>query len=237
MKVKQIDKLILLFLILALVALNYSTMDSFIEKTFSTKEEVFVERIIDGDTIESNTGNIRLLGINTPERGEIYYEEAKNFLESEIFNKTVMLEFTREKKDKYNRTLAYIFLDNRNINIEIVKNGFANYYFYDGRDRHSDELEEAWEECLGKKINLCEPSEHSCSSCLDITPINIVNTCAFSCDITNWTVKGEGRDKFVFFNKTIILPDKKAEFELDLTNSGGSLFVRDEKGKLVKYFS
>lgn len=233
MKAKQIDNLILIFLILALVSLNYSPIDNFLEKTFSSKQEVFVERIIDGDTIETDVGNVRLLGINTPEKGEKYYEEAKSFLGEELLNKTVKLEFVGEKKDKYNRTLAYIFLDDVNINIKIVEAGFANYYFYEGRDKYSDELENAWNKCMNNKVNLCEPSFHQCSLCVDINSDFIINSCSFSCDIINWTIKGEGRDKFIF-NSTLA-QNSKTSFGLDLTNTDGSLFLRDKEGKLVDW--
>jgi len=44
-----------------------------------------VPRIIDGDTIELQNGErVRLLGINTPEKGQPYYEEATNRLQELI---------------------------------------------------------------------------------------------------------------------------------------------------------
>ena len=46
---------------------------------------VVVDRIIDGDTFESLDNIVyRLIGINTPERGEYGYEEATKFLSSII---------------------------------------------------------------------------------------------------------------------------------------------------------
>ena len=40
-----------------------------------------VKRAIDGDTIElEDSTRVRLLGINSPEEGECYYKESKNFL-------------------------------------------------------------------------------------------------------------------------------------------------------------
>ena len=234
MKIRQIDKLIIVFLILALISLNYSSIDNFLEKTFFAKHDVFISRIIDGDTVESDIGHIRLLGINTPEKGEIYYNEAKDFLASRVFNKTVQLEFGKNRHDKYNRTLAYIFLDEKNINIELVEKGLANYYFYEGRDKYSDELENAWQICLNNNVNLCEKSDDSCTLCINIIDKgSLINNCSFSCDITNWTIKGEGRDKFIF-NQTIA-QNQQADFELDLTNSSKSIFLRDEKGNLVDW--
>jgi micrococcal nuclease len=234
MKLQKIDKLILLFLVLALIFLNYPAVDNFLEKTFSGKQEAFVERIIDGDTIETDIGNVRLLGINTPEKGERYYEEAKSFLENEVLNKNVTLEFIGDKQDKYRRTLAYIFLGNENINIKVVEEGFANYYFYDGRDKYSDELEEAWDKCLNNNQNLCEKSDKSYAQCVNIINFDsLINLCQFSCNIINWTIKGEGREKFIF-NSTLE-KNFQVKFKLDITNSGGSLFLRDEDGKLVEW--
>ena len=233
MNKKQIDKLIIIFLALAIFSLFYSPVDNFLEDTFSAKENVLVERVIDGDTIDTEIGSIRFLGINTPERGELYYNEAKVFLETEILNKTVELEFARERYDKYNRTLAYVFYENRNINVELVENGFANYYFYDGRDKYSNELEDAWDKCINNKINLCEPSSNICKSCVIINTDYLTNNCGFTCDIKNWTIKGEGREIFTF-NQTLA-QGQQASFELDLADSGGSLFLRDNEGKLVEW--
>ena len=51
-----------------------------------------VESVIDGDTIILATGeHVRLLGIDTPERGECYYQEATDFLKSLLINKLVLL--------------------------------------------------------------------------------------------------------------------------------------------------
>jgi len=231
MNKKQIDKLIIVFLILAIFSLFYPPIDNFLENTFSAKESVLVERVIDGDTVETEIGNIRFLGINTPERGELYYNEAKAFLETEILNKTIELEFTRERYDKYNRTLAYVFYKNRNINVELVENGFANYYFYDGRDKYSNELEDAWDVCIENNVNLCEKSDNICTNCIKVNLDYVINSCSFSCDIKNWTIKGEGRKIFTF-NQTLAQGQQEG-FELDLTDSGGSLFLRDSDGKLV----
>lgn len=47
----------------------------------------------------------------------------------------------------------------------------------------------------------------------------------------NWTIKGEGRNKFAF-NQTLSM-NESAEFSLDLSSSGGSIYLRDEIGKLI----
>jgi endonuclease YncB( thermonuclease family) len=226
---------ILIVFLVFLFAVNYNFLDSKLQD-FLLAESVEVGRIVDGDTIETvDKETIRLLGINTPERGERYYSEAKEFLEDEILRKSVRLEFVGERQDKYYRTLAYIFFNNENVNVKLVENGFANYYFYSGRDKYSDDLEKAWDKCIEDEINLCEKSEGKCSSCIEIESKSLINNCGFSCDINNWEIKVEGRNKIVFEGN--LNPNEKMKFDLDLANSGGNLFLRDSEGKLVLWKS
>ena len=78
-----------------------------------------VTGIIDGDTIVVENESVRLIGINSPERGEDFYEEAKKFLEDLILGEEVELEING--KDKYYRLLAYVYFGNENVNIELVE--------------------------------------------------------------------------------------------------------------------
>ena len=221
-KKKKRDIKILFFLLIFLLIINYPFLDRALKNFLDDTEVVHVDRIIDGDTIESNKTSIRLLGINTPERGEFLYQEAKDFLSSLILNQNVTLEFTKERTDKYNRTLAYIWLNNTNINVAMVKNGFATYYFYDGRDKYSGDLEQAWTDCLKNETNLCEPSTETCavSKCIEIIPyLYISNVCPYSCNINGWTIKGEGREKFVF-NQSSLAPGATTGFSLVMFSHG-----------------
>lgn len=235
MALKQKDVLVLVLLIIALVIINYSWLDDALNNFLNTYEQIHVDRIIDGDTIESNSTSIRLLGINTPERREYLYEEAKEFLENEILNKTVSLKYGKERYDKYERVLAYIFFNNQNINLKIVENGYANYYFPSGKDQYYNQFVEAWDDCIDKNVNLCKASQHVCAPCISININSIINNCDFSCDIIEWEIKEEGRNKFVF-NKTL-QPNGETEFELDLADFGKSLFLRDKEGMLVVWNS
>jgi len=233
---KQKDVLVLALLIIALIAINYGWIDNTLDNFLNTYEQVHVDRIIDGDTIKSNETSIRLLGINSPERGEYFYEEAKKFLEELILNQTVNLYYGKDRYDKYNRTLAYVFLNNTNINLKLVENGFANYYFYGGKDRYSGALLDAWQVCLDNNINLCEKSSDKCAQCVKIkSSDSIINNCGFSCNINNWIIKEEGRNKFTF-NKTLN-PNQETGFELDLTDTSGGLFLKDAAGGLVEWES
>ena len=94
------------------------------------KEKCFVNRVIDGDTLVCDNETIRLLGIDTPERNEILYEEARDFLK-EVENKQVYILRDWDDLGKYYRKLRYIFYEDRLINLELVEQGLATAYYYD----------------------------------------------------------------------------------------------------------
>ena len=234
---KKKDVLFLVILIIILFAINYPFLDKTLEK-FLTEEDFFlVERVIDGDTFAIENTSVRLLGINTPERGELYYQEAKEFLEDLVLNKTVRLEFGKDKRDKYDRTLAYVYINRENINLKLIEKGLANFYFPSGKDKYYNEFRNAWEECINNSLNLCEASTNSCASCIEIKDSNkLINSCGFNCDITDWQIKNEGRKKFIFSEK-ILEEGEEILFVLELTPSGDTLFLRDSEGMLVLWKS
>lgn len=109
--------------------------------------DILVKRVIDGDTIELETGErVRLIGIDTPEMHESpkLYRDAQRtkqgigtiqklgrrayeFTRNLVEGKRASLEFDVEKRDKYERLLAYVYLkDATFVNAEIVKQGFAS---------------------------------------------------------------------------------------------------------------
>lgn len=83
--------------------------------------------IADGDTIEVDTGDgtvdVRLLGVNTPEKGECYGEEPLAYLIDHLKGETVGLEISGD--DQFGRTLASVWLDDELINLTLVSEGYA----------------------------------------------------------------------------------------------------------------
>jgi micrococcal nuclease len=248
----QKEKVILAGLIFLLFIINYSFLDSLLVNSFENKGDLegIVERVIDGDTIVINGTHIRLLGINTPEKGEKYSVEAKNFLEEKILNKSVKIFFGRYKYDKYKRTLGYVFLDNENINLKIIEEGYANFYFPSGKDKYYNSFYSAWKKCLEKEINLCKKSNLSFAKCIKVEKwgkefegIILKNQCNFKVDLSGWSIKDEGRKKFVFIDENlkpyqkIILTPKDWNKEYIWTKTGDSIFVRDNFGNIVFFDS
>jgi len=104
-------------------------------------KNILVKRVIDGDTVELENGEtVRLIGVDTPElydeRKPVMYfaQEASEFTKRIAEGKKVRLEFDEnntylEHKDKYSRTLAYIYLeDGTFLNAEIIKQGYGFAY-------------------------------------------------------------------------------------------------------------
>jgi endonuclease YncB( thermonuclease family) len=100
-----------------------------------------VIEVIDGDTIEvqleGKRETVRYYGIDTPERQEPCYEEAKKRNE-ELADRHVLLLADARDRDSGGRLLRYVFtLDGYSIDAALVAEGFADAWTSDGsyRDR------------------------------------------------------------------------------------------------------
>ena len=124
---KLVEKRKTLFLIFFILFISFFVLGHDIwqkNKHCFLPREALVTKVIDGDTIVIEGGReIRLLGIDADERGYPCYESAKKKLEELVLGKKVVLEKERENVDKYGRCLRYLFLNGKNINLELVKEG------------------------------------------------------------------------------------------------------------------
>lgn len=95
-----------------------------------------VSRVVDGDTVVlRGLGTVRLIGIDTPETVdprkpvERFGKEASAALRAMIAGRDVVVEYDQDRADKYNRTLAYLYLtDGTFVNLEMVRQGYAHAY-------------------------------------------------------------------------------------------------------------
>jgi micrococcal nuclease len=117
-----------------------------------TKEKV--KRVIDGDTIELANGQIvRYVGINAPNNGEPFEEEATETNAKLVSGKTVTLEYDTYTSDRFGRVLAYPMVDGKNVVVELAKLGLVKVTIYEDRRKlkYQDELLKAQEEAKQRK--------------------------------------------------------------------------------------
>ena len=191
-----------------------------------------VIQITDGDTIKTNTPQtLRLLGINTPEKNQPFYQEAKDFLTQKIEDKTIQIE--SHGTDRYRRTLAYIFLKNQNINAQILSNGLATLYYYD-KDSHYEELKKAEEFARLNNLGIWKKSPDS--HCIKITEfktsepesLTLQNNCNYQIDLTY-------KDDATHIYKATIDPNSSytKTFSHIWNTDGDSIYAYDNKGLLL----
>ena len=97
-----------------------------------------VTYIVDGDTFDMTDSNgniirVRPIGINTDEmrnnshgKKGPFAKQGKDYLARLIEHKQVRLEMDIQKKDRFKRTLAYVYVDDTLfVNAEMVKQGYA----------------------------------------------------------------------------------------------------------------
>jgi micrococcal nuclease len=102
----------------------------------SSASAQLVTRVVDGDTIVvAGVGTVRLIGVDTPETVDprkpvqFFGREASAFTRSTAQGKVVRLEFDFQRMDKYQRTLAYVYLpDGTFLNAELVREGYGHAY-------------------------------------------------------------------------------------------------------------
>jgi endonuclease YncB( thermonuclease family) len=193
-------------------------------------------RAIDGDTIDTDIGRIRLLGINTPEKKQPGYQEAKDFLKN-YEGKEVKIEI--HEKDKYNRTLGYIFYNNRLLNEEILKEGLANLYVYE-EDSHFSELAKAEESAQKSELGIWKKSgSYGCVEIIEFKYTEqercnnqeqlVLNN---KCGSLNLTLKDDANHIYTLNLETGIFTKN---FSCVFNDAGDSLFLRDEEGLVLYY--
>lgn len=101
-----------------------------------------VVHVYDGDTIllsGKEKVRVRLAGIDAPEKDQPYGDEARIFLARLIRRKRVLA--LVNDVDKYDRYVAKIICNGRDINAAMIKAGYAWHYKYYNHDRAYAELE------------------------------------------------------------------------------------------------
>ena len=134
-----------------------------------------VTRIVDGDTIDcAPVGRIRLLGVDTPERGqEPFGAMATQALAALIpEGGEVSVEADVEDRDQYDRALRYVWVDGRLVNWALVRGGYAVVLTYPPNVQYVDWLRAAQDAAQEDEVGLwsldgfvCTPVDYRRGAC------------------------------------------------------------------------
>ena len=91
-----------------------------------------ITRVIDGDTLIIDLTTIRLSLVDTPERGEPGYQEAKDFASTvcPVGSNAELVVDLLQPKDKYGRSLGLVYCNDMLLNELLLTNGHANISTY-----------------------------------------------------------------------------------------------------------
>ncbi|HIH09439.1 MAG TPA: hypothetical protein HA254_02105, partial [Candidatus Diapherotrites archaeon] len=168
------------------------------------------ESAVDGDTLKLADGNtVRILGINSPEKGQHYYNEAKVKMAQLVGGRVIELERDADAKDQYGRQLRHGFIDgNVNIAIEMLKGGFAIVYNYgNGKARYMEEYATAERSAQSARRGIwAKGGQDACTSCITLVSLQadaagdecensndeyatFRNACTINCNLQGWNVR------------------------------------------------
>jgi endonuclease YncB( thermonuclease family) len=94
-----------------------------------------VSHVVDGDTVDvDGVGRIRVIGIDTPERGACGYESATQAMSVLVLGRQLTLvPGATEDADRYGRLLRYVDVGSRDAGLTLIEDGWA-IARYDSRD-------------------------------------------------------------------------------------------------------
>jgi micrococcal nuclease len=123
-----------------------------------------VTGVIDGDTVElERLGRVRLIGVDTPERGRCYEDAATRFTRDRLLDEVVAYELGEDRTDRYDRTLAYLSRDGEMHNLALLRGGYAQVLTIPPNDKYEQRFEAAeraarseeagrWDRCDRRRI-------------------------------------------------------------------------------------
>lgn len=138
-----------------------------VSSNIESKKQVTLSKCVDGDTatfdIDGKKVKIRFLAIDTPESVHPYKEvqeygkDASEYTCNILKNANtieIAYEDNLSKKDKYGRTLAWVFADSKLVQESLVEVGYARVRYVYAKYTYLDILYEAQEKAKSKKIGI-----------------------------------------------------------------------------------
>jgi endonuclease YncB( thermonuclease family) len=236
-----------LFIALAITGIIAGNWLFFYDWEELSRESVVISRVIDGDTVELEDGRvIRMLNINTEEKGRSHALEASEFLK-EYLNESLELEVSGV--GKYGRILGKLYKNDLYLNLELVRLGLAHKYIV--KDNELGVFTDIEKKAREEELGIWERSEYD--GCLDVEinkkdeVVVIKDNCGLN--FNGWTLKDESTKQFKFErdfgNEFVLLSNKGESVGNEIywgrgnvwNDENDAIFIRDSSGFLVYYDS
>jgi len=212
----------------------------------SERESVTIGRVIDGDTLVTTDGRtLRLLNINTPEKGALGFVYAKEQL-SNLLNQSVEIEGVG--LDKYRRWLVRLYTPSYR-NLQLVADGAASKFLVEEEER--EQFATAEEIAITSERGMWKHSTYY--GCFEsrIEHYREYLVLTNNCNpilILNWTLKDESRKTYRFgailLGNVTLYTSTGQDNAADLfwnsktsiwNDDRDSLYLFDDEGKIVHY--
>ena len=126
--------------------------------SLTLRDQAFVTRVIDGDTIEIENGErVRYIGMDTPEDTsvkECFGGEATRRNRELVEGRSVELERDVSDTDRFGRLLRYVWLDSEMVNEVLIAEGFASVSTFPPDVKYEEHFFELEEEAMSDGLGL-----------------------------------------------------------------------------------
>ncbi|MCY8923045.1 thermonuclease family protein [Bacillus atrophaeus] len=128
--------------------------------------DVTLDRAVDGDTIKikynGNVDTVRYLLVDTPESKkqdscvQPYGEDASKRNKELVSDGKLQLEFDKgDRRDKYGRLLAYVYVDGKSVQETLLKEGLARVaYVYEPNTKYIDQFKKDEQEAKTERLSI-----------------------------------------------------------------------------------
>ena len=224
-----------------------------------------VVEILDGDTFDlGNEERVRIIGINTPEKGRPFSDEATDALSEMIMGKEVTLvnDSKNDDADSSGRLLRHVYVDGVSVNYEMIRMGMAFWYPYSSGTDMDESYQEAQESAANDHIGLWTESQYNITiDYIEYDPegnevdgeyLIITNHDNYNINMEGWYLQDEAARTAYEFNYTLdvdtsirVYTGSGEDNETALfwgwyqgiwNNGGDMAILQDENGLMVDYY-
>lgn len=225
-------------------------------------------RVFDGDTIVVATDEdagleVRLQGINAPDKGECFYEQARDHMVDLVADRPVA--FATSGVDQFGRALAHVWVGPEHVNLEMVAEGFAIATTPQEGDAHGADLLTAHRDAARRRVGLWGADVCGATGPIPRVMIEVVspdppgpdedhlkdevvtllNEGDGRVDLSNWIIRDESsRHRYSFPPETVLEEGQRARVTSAdpgwhpggspvWNNDGDVVLLLDEHGRVV----